>query len=350
MRMRLFLPVFLLLLCCEAHAVTLMEVKDINVYEQSGTPEEAKSKAIEVGRMAAFMQLVADLISDADYSRLPLLKDGDIAPAVVGFRAENELAGDKSYRATVHYTFDKEAVESLLDQYDVLFKEYYKPPILVIPLLNVEEDYILWEGDNPWEAAWNKLTLQEKKQFVFIPLGDIDDLRYAKLSDILSRDANVFKEMRSRYDAAYVVLAEAHLFGDRLRVMLEPVGESELQPSENEYALTDDQEMSFFFETVVKDQLAHIEEFRRLMEEEKNSVNRVEIEVKVAKLKDFVTLKNGIAGLPLVKSLNVKSISSQSVVIELTFRDEVATMLAYLDTQGFPVKRNGPGFVMEYKP
>ncbi len=331
----------------EAEDNSFLVIEHIRVKEQAHSTDAAKNKAYDTARRAAFMALLSERLSLADYKRLPHIAGDEIEATILSYDVTEDQVDETNYKARYDFTFKEEETDRLLARYDILAKKYHKEPILILPLLERREEYILWNGQNPWLSAWNRISAERPELFILIPLGDLEDIRSITLDDILARNYAALGALRSRYNVNYVVLAEAQLSEGTLEVSLNPMGDMGLDSQVISMATHPRQTLDSALKDAAEHALEQINLFRESLENHEARIYALPVKVKVDSLHEFMHLKKMLMALPLIESLTVTEISSDAVLIELKHREELATIRAYLDTVGYPLSETANGWVME---
>lgn len=300
----------------------------------------ARQSAVEVGAGYAFMQLAIDVLTSDDFSRLPLLNYADIQSAIRGYQVSNERVAYGKYHANISYAFYKQEVEALLEQHDIVLAEHHKEPILVIPLLQWDDEFLLWQGENPWQDAWNRVADDNKAWFINVPLGDVDDLSAIHISDVLSKDFTVLKSLQERYDSRYLVIAEARMDGDELRIDMEVLGESGNTQYSANYMLNENTDISQLMYRTSVDAGRFLYQYRRTRSEGPQWFETL-ASISATDPKTRVQLLGYFDSLRLISEVSIQEVSGTDIVVKLRHADARPTLKAYLENEGLKVIEQG---------
>lgn len=191
----------------------------------------AKDSAQSSGRRQAMDLLLRRLTPEEDWVYLPTLAQGapaqapgdgegktavDISPAMLvglesGFEVYSEKASSTSYRAYITYRFKPEAVRRLLKEAHIPYSEAQTRVALVLPVLQTDGGVYLWEGNNPWMAAWKVRPYTHELTPMTAPLGDLEDSSTISARQALSADPAALAKIAERYNVSQVIIAHARL-------------------------------------------------------------------------------------------------------------------------------------------
>ncbi len=319
-------------------------VRDVPVraqVEQAGsTTSDARAKAVEVGAGYAFMQLAIDVLTSDDFSRLPFLTYEDIRSAIRGYQVSGERVAYGKYHANISYAFYKQEVEKLLEQYDIVLAEHHKDPILVIPLLQWGDEFLLWQGENPWQNAWNRVADDNKAWFINVPLGDVDDLSSIHISDVLSKDFTILKQLQDRYESRYLVIAEARMEHDQLLVDVEFLGEGRNAHYSANYMAGNETDIAQLMYRVGVDAGRYLYNYRKKRSEEPKWYETF-ASISATDPKTRVQMLNYFDALRLISEVTIQEVSGTDIVVKLRHADARPTLKAYLENEGLTVVENG---------
>ncbi len=191
----------------------------------------AKDAAQASGRRRAMDHLLRRLTPQEDWVYLPSLASGRPASAPAnsagktavaitssgleslesGFEVYNEKASSTSYRASITYRFKPEGVRRLLKNSKIPYSEAQTRVALVLPVLQTDSGLYLWEGNNPWMAAWKGRSYTHELTPMTAPLGDLEDSRSISARQALDLNASALSVIAARYNVSQVVIAHARL-------------------------------------------------------------------------------------------------------------------------------------------
>ncbi len=187
------------------------EVSDVRAQASAADAVEAQVLAIEKGQRDGLRTLLRQLAGDG----APGVSGLSIQDYVVSFEVLSEEVGPTSYGATLAVTYDRRAVDQLLNRggsggTTVAREEL--PPAVVVPVWETGAGTRLWEADNAWKQAWDQAVDNNAVARFVVPLGDLQDLAAVDAQRALQGDQAALQNLAQRYGADTVVVAR--LVGD----------------------------------------------------------------------------------------------------------------------------------------
>ncbi|MEM6902214.1 MAG: DUF2066 domain-containing protein [Pseudomonadota bacterium] len=190
--------------------VALHTVSGINVDVTAETAVAARQQAIVTAQIRAFRVLM---------QRLTLLNAGDL-PVIERDRLERlikdfEISGERSssvqYLGEFTVRFIPDQVRRYLRETGIGFSEAFRPPILVLPIIQDDRGTRLWDDPNPWLDHWQDRSGQVDLLTLIAPRGGLEDLVTSNVDQALTGDLQALKAMRERYRTEAVLVAVARL-------------------------------------------------------------------------------------------------------------------------------------------
>ncbi|MEK7266421.1 MAG: DUF2066 domain-containing protein [Pseudomonadota bacterium] len=206
-------------------------VPRVPVQATGETATAAKDAAQSTGRRRAMDILLRRLTPEGDWIFLPTLSSGaaaisngdgsgktavDISPSLLvglesGFEVYSEKASSSSYRAYITYRFKPDQVRRLLKNAHIPYSEAQTRVALVLPVLQTDSGVYLWEGNNPWMAAWKVRPYTHELTPMTAPLGDLEDSSAISARQALAADPAALAAIAARYNVSQVIVAHARL-------------------------------------------------------------------------------------------------------------------------------------------
>lgn len=140
---------------------------------------EAQTLAMQLGQVAAVRELVNRLTLPEDRGRIPDITNEDAAQLIGGLQVRNEQRSATRYLGELTVAFDPGAVRRWLNGLGVPFVEGQAREILVLPVLQTQNGYWLWDSvasggdEQPWLEEWRTGGYQHALSPVSAPRGDM---------------------------------------------------------------------------------------------------------------------------------------------------------------------------------
>ncbi|MCP5432566.1 MAG: DUF2066 domain-containing protein [Alphaproteobacteria bacterium] len=195
-------------------------VYDVKVDVTAASARDARVKALDEARSAAFRQLLERLTVAQDHAQLPEASPQELVDAELSVEVAREKASSVRYIAEVTYSFRPELVRDFLRQHGLSYTESQARPMLVVPVLvqqaagdpgTATESVLLWEPENDWAPVWVAPRFRSGLLPVVTPLGDTEDL--LKMTGEAAREADwtALEPLASRYGVGEVLVAIARV-------------------------------------------------------------------------------------------------------------------------------------------
>ena len=186
-------------------------VRDIPIDETAASASVARTAAIEKGQREAVERLLARLTRSAFRDSI-----GDLDPETIRFliralQIDDEKTSDIRYLAKLTVSFKPEAVRAYLRGAGIPFVEVRSRPVLVIPVIERNGSYALWENPNPWREAWERYKSVVGLVPVISPIGDLSDFAGLNAEQSVDADVGALSEISARYGAGSAMVAIASI-------------------------------------------------------------------------------------------------------------------------------------------
>ena len=214
---RVGLGCFMAIALASADAMAAGSVFTLERWPVDATGESttaARDIALARGRSAALQQVFRRLTPQEYWGSLPSVDSAELELMVDGIQIANEKTSRTRYLAEVSYEFDPDQVRDILVQSGIPFSESQARDLVVVPVLENQGQFLLWEEENPWLAAWQNKPLANELVPIIAPLGELDDIVAMPSADAVAENANVLRDFARRYGVGGALLAKASLTGE----------------------------------------------------------------------------------------------------------------------------------------
>jgi hypothetical protein len=186
-------------------------VHDLPVDAEAKSAAAARDIALAKGQNEAFGLMMLRLVVAEDRARVPSLGDAEIADLIEGFEIADERVSPTRYRASLTVTFSEDRIKSMLRSLQLRFAESAGRPIVVIPVMVEKDGPVLWSDDNLWLHAWSARDVPGGLIPLVVPLGDSADIETLSVVQAVDGDAAALSSFAGRYDAGEVIVAVARV-------------------------------------------------------------------------------------------------------------------------------------------
>ncbi|MBT4921542.1 MAG: DUF2066 domain-containing protein [Rickettsiales bacterium] len=177
-------------------------IRDIKVSEVGVDSKEARQKAVSMAQAQAFDSLVAKLIGNQfDINVDP----SEIESLIESIEIKDEVITNQNYAAIFTIYFNQNYTTYYLDN-KILDAKDHEPSVLVIPVMNENGYFKLWQYGNIWKVALSKVhpkTVIDIK----MPSGDIDDLENFVVENFAHYSEDGIEQLKKNYGVDKIIVA-----------------------------------------------------------------------------------------------------------------------------------------------
>jgi len=328
----------------------IYEIKGVEVKAEDEDAAKAKVKAIIQAQEKAFAILVARLVSQSVADNLPEIPTGDISRSMAGMSIEEERTGPKQYIAKLTVRFRPEAVQQLLDQFNVSVTSEQAPSTLLLAVYKVGETAVLWESPNPWRDAWAALSPENSITPVLLPLGDLSDADTLSAEDAIANTEEKIALLKERYNVEHVLVsvAEPSKDGTALSARIigtSPVGTVNWKDTFKGEAGGDVADVA---KIGARRFLAALEGNWRTMGEQRarNAGTKFTMAVPFRSLAEWQTIKSDIEQTMGVTRIDTRTLSGQGAVVDVVYAGPLDQLSADLQMRGLILSNGGDSLVL----
>ncbi len=286
------------------------------------TVTDARERALVQARVSGLRKVLERLVAPADLPRVPTLTSTQVIDMVRDFSIANERTSAVRYIADLTVRFNPEAVRRLLRDANIPFAETMSKPLVVVPVLRTQDGKtLLWEENNPWRAAWLKVASINGLVPIYVPDAEPKDISAVTLDQALAKDSSALATLARSYDAGGALVAVAQMDGPAIRATLTAVrgglNEEELATTATASGRDD------AFTAAVRASIGVVEDSWR----ERNtvtfgSVAQITALVPIESLKDWLTVRERLSGVPLIERIDLQAITRDRAQVTLYFAGE----------------------------
>jgi len=329
--------------------LALYEVRGIEVKVSDDSAAKAKIKAILEAQQKAFATLLGRLLGEAAKDSPPEIPGEEIARVMAGLSIEKEFASAKQYSATLTVRFRPEAVQQLLDTYNLSFSAKQAPTMLLLAVYKIGDRAVLWESPNPWRDAWSALGPENSLTPILLPLGDLTDTDTISAQDVIAGRLENLDILKQRYKVNYVLvsIAEPDQTRTNLTVSLNGDSPAGLLNWKDKFA-GQPGDIETTANAAAKRFLAAIEEKWRTGGPKKPASAGIAYTVTVpfSGLGEWQRIRQQISGIYGVTGIATKSLSGRGAIVDIMYDGSLGQLSRQLESQGLILADNGDSLVL----
>lgn len=333
-------------------AAELYRVDGVEVEATAESAVAAREAAIAAGEREGLARLLRRLTAPSDHGRLPELAGRPLDPFVQSFEIAEERVAPTSYAATLNLSYVAAEVQGLLAEAGIPFVTRRSEPILVAPVEVTPTGTVPWLEPSPWRDAWYAAVEDATVATLVLPLADLGDVAAAPPEALAAGDRAALDALALRYGAQGVVVATAELARAPETGALERVdvtardGARWTQPlvRESVVAAPEEEESETLARAAALVVDAVEADWKQRTLVPVPPASRLVAEVPLAGLSSWVQIRNQLAGLPEVRSLEVQSFSRDRVRLAIGHDVGLAELAGALGRAGLSLAEEEDGW------
>lgn len=193
----------------------IFTVRDVRVDATAESVAAAREQGMAEGQVRAVEQLWDRLVAPEQRPLVPPLSASELSSYYIqNMSVSGERTSTSRYIANLTVQFRPDQVRQFLRSNGIAYAETRSRPVLVLPLYGPQGSAVLWAGENPWLAAWQRHNSADDLVPVVAPLGDLADLTTVDGERATSGDVEAMAAMAERYGAGDVLVSRAEASGD----------------------------------------------------------------------------------------------------------------------------------------
>jgi hypothetical protein len=330
-------------------------VGGIEVDASSTDAVSARTRAVRGGQQAGRDRLLRRLVLDRDDGRLPRAATLPIDNYVQSFEIANEELSSTRYIAQLTVAYDPDAVRSLLSGEGIAFAQSLSKPVVLLPLYEGPQGARLWPDDNPWWEAWALHMDPEQLLRLVLPLGDLEDFSTVSVAQAQNGDPLALANLAARYGAEGVLVVTARTVGGAQPEQVTAV-QLDARRIGEDGAQGQPQTLSVGPARPLEPTLAlAVEQMQASLDERWKSANLLRFDqgglmvvaVPIARLADWVAIRQSLAGLPELSKIVMVSFSQDRVGLEMHYIGDEPGLEQALARLGLALTREGESWLLQ---
>jgi hypothetical protein len=352
-------------------------VQNIEADASAGSAVEAREKAFEAAQIAGYEELVKRFLSEEEQANFETPGIDIISLYVQDFEVTNEQLSATRYKGTYNIrfaenTFNQPNIDGLYDD-NILMQQ---AELLVVPFLEINNRYYLWQINPFWEA-WKRAQSNNVLGKIIVPSGSRDDVISIRDGQNLNYDPTALNAMQVRYQANQVVIAVARpepLSDNTLNIAVslykpQPYGpELSRQLSVRSYpgemveqlynrvvsTISQTLHSQWSRETAVPQEPVignnpdvYVRETKILTPSLTGAKNSIIAQFQFTSAREWVETKKAIESINGVETVQIRSLSSNSATIELNFLGNVSDLRSALNQKNIRLNNAPEGAIYQ---
>jgi hypothetical protein len=301
-------------------------VRDVAVDRTAATAAAAREGALIEGQRLALRRMLERLTPRTEHRRLPTVSDARIADLLENLEVQEERTSTVRYIATLTFRFRAADIRTLLRNASIPFAETAAKPALVLSVLRRDGLLLLWDEQNAWREAWNRVTLGDGLAPLVLPRADLADISDINATQASRGDDRRIASIAGRYGVAGAVVAEATLeHGTAGRSVLQ-VAVSRYGVASGEQTVLESYAADANEDEAALMQRAAIATARAIEERWKNEQllqfgreGKITVLVSYADIRDWVAIQRRLGEMTQVRGSEIVTLARSEAVVTLSY-------------------------------
>jgi hypothetical protein len=326
----------------------------VRVDATAATVVKARDKARLDGQRRALTAIVDRLAGGPGKVKLPKLDDNAITDMVANFEVADERMSPVRYIADYTFHFRPAEVKRLLQGAGVNLADTggaaaeAGPPGILLPVYQVGGKAVLWDDPNPWREAWADRKPGSGAPRFTVPLGDVSDVTEIDADKAVAGNADALTayEKKNGTDSAFVAVAALraaaggpegldiavrHYRGGKLGEI--HTLQVNANPGEDEAAL---------LRRAVAATEAAIDSGWKGAPGQYDQPASLTVAAPITTLDDWVRLRDQLNSVPAIRKIELRSLSRQEVVIDISYIGSTEQLTAGIAALGLQLSPGDP--------
>lgn len=326
----------------------------VRVDATAATVVKARDKARLDGQRRALTAIVYRLSGAPGKVKLGKLDDNAITDMVANFEVADERMSPVRYTADYTFHFHPADVRRLLQSAGVSVPEggaaAAEPgqPAVLLPVYENGVRAVLWDDPNPWRDAWATHKPGSGPARFVLPLGDIGDVAAIDAEKALGGNGDALAAFEKKYGTGTALVAVAALRAtagraDGLDIAVRQYRGGQLgevhtlrldaDPGEDEDAL---------LRRGVAATEAAIESGWKGAPGQYDQPATLTAAAPITTLDDWVRLRDQLSRVPAIRKIELRSLSRQEVVIDISYIGSTDQLVAGIAALGLQLSPGDP--------
>ncbi len=296
-------------------------------------PILARKIGLALGQRQALGSLLEKFAPDLRSDLMKTLDDATIATLLHSQEVVSEAVDGNRYRATLRLNFFAGKLNSMIEerlkalQSDEVLRQ---PSSLMFPIFWTGDKPLLFEPQNKWRKAWIDSGISHRSGTLILPYGDASDIATITAENVIQQPYNNFLPALRRYGVRDAVILMAELrnntSGQReLHVVMRRVQATKEDLTRFTFPADADIDDVTLMQHACADLATRIQASQAATQaalSKKDQRGGIQLLIlRVASLRDHVTLRKKIAALPQVDRVELMAFSPQQADIRVYYRN-----------------------------
>ncbi|MDA0655707.1 MAG: DUF2066 domain-containing protein [Proteobacteria bacterium] len=338
----------LLLLNGNAIGADVFAIRDVEVKERASNEVSAKTAALAAGQRKALAALLKRITLVGDHARLPRPTDQLVSEMVSDFAVSNEKFGGGRYHAKLSVRFKPDTVRSLLKRLNISFAETASRPMVVLPVLNEGNAYLLWDEPNSWFDLWAELVSPDGLLPLMMPLRELSDVSIITAEQALAGHLTRLRGIALKYNTRGVVVPVVEFSANKAKNVLRAeiklitfAATGHVKRTASAYESQPGMAASEFHKQVALALIQQLQEdWKRANLLTSGNMNSLTARIPLTKLAEWLYIKEQLQKVATIKHIGMKRMSVRETEISILFQGDPGQLRVALAQNGLNLSQN----------
>ena len=169
--------------------------------------QDARLQALNQAPVIGLEKIFRRLVPKSAINDLPSVDSQRARSWVKDIEISHERMSTVRYAADITVGYTPVAIRNFLREAGQRFAETPSSPLLILPVLEQDNRYFLWDEPNPWFAAWAATPARDGLVTMLAPLGDAKDMEDISRNPNITQDPDRLLDIARRYHADKAIVA-----------------------------------------------------------------------------------------------------------------------------------------------
>lgn len=315
---------------------------------------EAKIIATNNARRNAFIALLSRLSMNPNTA--DTISNDRIFDMVRSEQITEERISGSSYSAVFNILFAKNAVDKAINVQKTIVSEesYLLIPVKILQKKEIDANaypskYALWEGNNDWKVAMEEKLKEKALTKFIIPEGDINNIAIINQDNVDRLEYSELEPIMNKYKVteAFVVFFAFDDIENKVSISVQDIKKLQKKRVKLSFVNVDFLKYKALLSKVSEKTIDYLINSKST-EAVAMETSLVKIEIPIANLAQWMSIKNKIETSNLVSQMNIDAISKDYVVISVGYVEGQVDIVDAFAKADFTLEKKSEDFYRLY--
>lgn len=329
-------------------------INDIVANGSGNSPSQARNNAVAAAQRDAFLILLGRL--GINESIASTLEDAAIADMVASQQIMNEKISGNNYSAIINLSFSESFVKHYLgDKISTANNNTESSSAnlvgsyIVVPIKLEKNQSLIWETNNDWKLAWERVLKNNNINSLKLLKGDIDDISTITPNNISQSNFTDFEPLINKYKVDGLMLAyfDFDSIENKVNITLQNIQKFSSNQTKLAFVNVNQLSPEDLVNKVAQKTINYIALVNNQKTTAKQEILPYQLDILIYELSDWLKVKNKLENSNLVSQLKVNSISKDLVKITIYYNSANGDIINFFAKNNlFLQKKSEGGYIL----